>query len=82
MSCRAAIVFNLPDAFVVVQVHIPFFGESLEDAGSSSFTNVASDDRFDSVCGVGSAAGFLLDDREKMPARSLEANHSIDIWKY
>jgi hypothetical protein len=61
-------------------VHIPFFGESLEDVHGSSFISVASEDRFDSVFGgVGSAAGFLLDDREKMPARSLEVNHSIDI---
>jgi len=65
---------------MVEHVHIPFFGESLEDAHSSSFTSVASEDRFDSVfAGVGSAAVFLLDDREKMPARSLEVNHSIDI---
>ena len=72
--------FNLPGAFVIVQVHIPFFGESLEDADSSSFTSVVSEDLFDSVFGgVGSAADFLLDDREKMPARSLEVNHSIDI---
>ena len=61
-------------------MHIPFFGESLEKADSSSFTSVESEDRFDSVFGdVGSAVGFLRDDREKMPARSLEVNHSIDI---
>ena len=72
--------FHLPDAFVAVQVHIPFFAESLENADISSFTRVESEDRFDSVFGgVGSAASFLLDDREKMPARSLEVNHSIDI---
>jgi hypothetical protein len=60
-----------------IQEHIPFFQESLEHADGSSSTSVASEDLFDSVLsGAGSAAAFLLDDdREKMPAKSLEANH-------
>ena len=55
---------------------MPFFQE-LEHADSSSSTRVASEDLFDNVFGeAGSAAAFLLDDdREKMPAKSLEANH-------
>ena len=60
-----------------IREHIPVFQESLEYANSSSSTSVASEDLFDSVFGAaGSAAAFLLDDdREKMPAKSLEANH-------
>jgi len=44
------------------------------------FTTVASEDRFDRVFGVvSSVTGFLLDDREKMSARSLRVNYSSDI---